>query len=103
MSAVMNRAPDDDCVVFRQPRPWFPDPDGTGLRRVPLGAEPLSYLFRNQAGLSFDRRVQDENSRHGDSATVIKGKGIMPPRAGSPSLSDADIKAAVDYMIQQVK
>ncbi|TMH37648.1 MAG: cytochrome c5 family protein [Betaproteobacteria bacterium] len=36
-------------------------------------------------------------------ATVIKGKGIMPPRAGSPSLSDADIKAAVDYMIQQVK
>jgi cytochrome c5 len=29
---------------------------------------------------------------------VIKGKGAMPPRAGKPDLSDADIKAAVEYM-----
>ena len=29
---------------------------------------------------------------------VIKGKGAMPPRAGKPNLSDADIKAAVEYM-----
>lgn len=36
-------------------------------------------------------------------ATVIKGKGVMPPRGGAASLSDADIKAAVDYIIQQVK
>lgn len=35
-------------------------------------------------------------------ASVIKGKGAMPPRAGT-SLSDADIKAAVEYMIGQVK
>jgi len=35
--------------------------------------------------------------------TVIKGKGVMPPRGGSASLSDADVRAAVDYMIQQVK
>ena len=31
-------------------------------------------------------------------ASVIKGKGAMPPRAGKPSLSDADIKAAVEYI-----
>jgi len=36
-------------------------------------------------------------------ATVIKGKGAMPPKGGNASLSDADIKAAVDYIIQQAK
>jgi cytochrome c5 len=36
-------------------------------------------------------------------ASVIAGKGVMAPRAGQASLSDADIRAAVDYMIGQVK
>lgn len=36
-------------------------------------------------------------------ASVIKGKGAMPPRAGNSSLSDADIKAAVEYIIAQSK
>jgi cytochrome c5 len=31
-------------------------------------------------------------------ASVIKGKGAMPPKGGNTSLSDADIKAAVDYL-----
>ena len=31
-------------------------------------------------------------------ASVVKGKGAMPPRAGKPALSDGDIKAAVEYM-----
>ena len=31
-------------------------------------------------------------------ASVVKGKGIMPPRGGKPGLSDQDIKAAVEYM-----
>lgn len=35
-------------------------------------------------------------------ASVIKGKGAMPPRAGT-SLSDADIRAAVEYMMGQAK
>ena len=35
-------------------------------------------------------------------ASVIKGKGAMPPKAGS-TLSDADIKDAVDYMISKAK
>ena len=31
-------------------------------------------------------------------ASVIKGKGAMPPKGGNGSLADADIKAAVDYL-----
>jgi cytochrome c5 len=32
-------------------------------------------------------------------ATVVKGKGAMPPRAGVAALKDDEIKAAVDYML----
>lgn len=32
-------------------------------------------------------------------ASVVNGKGAMPPRAGNAS--DADIKAAVEYMVSQ--
>ena len=36
-------------------------------------------------------------------ATAIKGKGAMPPKGGNLSLSDADVKAAVDYLVGLVK
>ena len=35
-------------------------------------------------------------------ASVIKGKGAMPPKGGSAA-SDADIKSAVQYMLAAVK
>ena len=34
-------------------------------------------------------------------ASVIKGKGTMPPKGGAAS--DADVKAAVEYMLSQSK
>lgn len=34
-------------------------------------------------------------------ASVIKGKGMMPARAGKPALSDDDIKAAVGYIVSK--
>jgi len=34
-------------------------------------------------------------------ASVIKGKGSMPPKGGAAS--DADVKAAVEYMISENK
>jgi cytochrome c5 len=35
--------------------------------------------------------------------SVIKGKGAMPPKAGNPALSDAEIRAAVEFMASQSK
>lgn len=34
---------------------------------------------------------------------VIKGKGAMPPKGGNMSLSDDDIKAAVEYLVSRAK
>jgi cytochrome c5 len=36
-------------------------------------------------------------------AAVIQGKGMMRPRAGKPSLSDDEIKAAVEYIESESK
>jgi len=36
-------------------------------------------------------------------ANVVKGKGAMPPKAGNASLSEDDIRAAVEYMLGQVR
>lgn len=35
--------------------------------------------------------------------TVISGKGAMPPRGGAGAASDAELKAAVQYMLAQLK
>lgn len=36
-------------------------------------------------------------------ASVVKGKGAMPPKAGAANLNDDDIKAAVEYMVGAAK
>jgi cytochrome c5 len=36
-------------------------------------------------------------------ASALKGKGVMPAKGGNAALSDADVTAAVDYMMGQSK
>ncbi len=36
-------------------------------------------------------------------ASVLKGKGAMPPKGGNASLSEAQVRAAVEFMISQSK
>jgi len=36
-------------------------------------------------------------------ASSLKGKGAMPPKGGNAQLSDADVKAAVDYLVGLAK
>ena len=57
-------------------------------------------------GLAKAPKLGDKAALKGDSATltasVIKGKGVMQPRAGT-QLTDEEIKASVDYMLAQAK
>jgi cytochrome c5 len=36
-------------------------------------------------------------------ASVVKGKGAMPPRGAAAAATDADLRAAVEYMLAQAK
>jgi cytochrome c5 len=36
-------------------------------------------------------------------ASALKGKGAMPPKGGNAAIADADVKAAVDYMVAAAK
>ena len=36
-------------------------------------------------------------------AAALKGKGVMPPKGGNAALSDADVIAAVNFMLGQAK
>jgi cytochrome c5 len=36
-------------------------------------------------------------------ASAIKGKGAMPAKGGNAALSDADVTAAVDFMMSKAK
>lgn len=46
------------------------------------------------------RVAQGKDALH---ASALKGKGAMPPKGGNPALSDADVAAAVDYMVAAAK
>lgn len=63
----------------------------TGVANAPRFGDRAAWAPRTAAG-------------SGALATsVIKGKGAMPARAGVKTLSDAEIRAAVDYMLGAVR
>ena len=46
------------------------------------------------------RVAQGKDALH---ASALRGKGAMPPKGGNTALSDADVVAAVDYMVAAAK
>ncbi|MGD8925376.1 MAG: c-type cytochrome [Thioalkalispiraceae bacterium] len=51
-----------------------------------------------------DRIAKGTETLHKHALEGFKGKkGVMPPKGGRADLKDADVKAAVDYMVAQSK
>ncbi len=68
---------------------------GTGASGAPI--------FGNKADWS-PRIAQGKETLYGHALKGFTGaKGAMPPKGANPSLSDSDVKAAVDYMVAQIK
>lgn len=49
---------------------------------------------------AWDKRLQANGDIDGLVKSSIAGKGAMPPRGGNAGLSDAEIKAAIEFMMQ---
>jgi cytochrome c5 len=63
----------------------------TGVANAPKLGDKAAWAPR--IGTGVDAMVK----------SVISGKGAMPPKAGNPSLTNAEIRAAVDYLVGQGK
>src|SRR5258708_715045 len=63
----------------------------TGVANAPKIGDKVAWAPRIKEG--FDELVKD----------AIKGKGAMPPKGGNPALSEAEIRAAIDFMVSQAK
>ena len=62
----------------------------TGLVGAPKLGDKAAWAPRIAAGLDSIY------------ATALNGKGAMPAKGGNPGLSDAEVKATVDYMLSKV-
>ncbi len=62
-----------------------------GVAGAPKLGDKVAWAPRIKAGL---------DALH---ASAIKGKGAMPAKGGNTALSDADVSAAVDYMVAAAK
>ncbi len=50
-----------------------------------------------------DRIAKGMDTLHSHAINGFTGKGMMPPKGGNSKLSDSDVKAAVDYMVEHSK
>lgn len=67
----------------------------TGVAGAPKLGDKADWGTRSKQGI--DTLVQHATNG-------FKGaKGFMPPKGGNPTLSDADIRAAVQYMLDAAK
>ena len=64
---------------------------GTGVAGAPKAGDKAAWEPRLKQGVAALHE------------TAVKGKNAMPPKGGNMSLSEADVKAAVDYIVGLVK
>jgi len=64
---------------------------GSGVAGAPKVGDKAAWAPRVKAG---------PDALH---ASALKGKGAMPPKGGNTALPDADVAAAVDFMVGQSK
>ena len=62
-----------------------------GVANAPKPGDKAAWAPRIKEGM--DALVQ----------AALKGKGAMPPKGGNPALSEAEIRAAIDFMVSQAK
>jgi cytochrome c5 len=63
----------------------------TGVANAPKLGDKAAWAPRIKQGM--DTLLQ----------SALKGKGAMPPKGGNASLSDADVRAAIEFMVSQAK
>jgi cytochrome c5 len=64
---------------------------GAGVAGAPKAGDKAAWAPRLKSGMDTLY------------ASALKGKGVMPPKGGNNALADADVKAAVDYLIGLAK
>jgi len=64
---------------------------GTGVAGAPKAGDKAAWAPRLKLG-------KDQLY-----ASALKGKGAMPPKGGNLTTADADVKAAVDYLVDSAK
>ena len=64
---------------------------GAGIAGAPKAGDKAAWAPRLKAGMDALY------------ASALKGKGAMPPKGGNNALADADVKAAVDYLMGLAK
>jgi cytochrome c5 len=64
---------------------------GAGVAGAPKLGDKAAWAPRLKQGLDALHQA------------ALKGKGAMPPKGGNMALSDADVNAAVDFMVGQAK
>lgn len=62
-----------------------------GVANAPKLGDKAAWAPRLAAGID------------GLTQSVIKGKGVMPPKGGAATASEADLRAVVTYMVESVK
>lgn len=71
----------------------------TGCHSSGAGGAPTLTHAHWDARIAKGKDTLYDHAIHGFSGT----SGVMPPKGGNPALSDAQVKATVDWMISQVK